>query len=233
MEAPASNPQSRFTPQVLFGVLVIVAGVLFTLDNLGIVDAEQFIQYWPAGLVAIGLLKLWDVREGRGWLGGFFLVLLGGWMLLEHVVAIRISVGDLWPLFFVFLGGYMVWRGIGGHRRTHWTDSTTHLSALAVMSGIVRGSNSTNFEGGDLTAIMGGCEIDLRQAAIAADEAVIETFAFWGGIEIRVPESWTIVTRVTPLMGGVDDQTRPAPNPAAKRLVIRGFVVMGGVVVKN
>ena len=81
-----------------------------------------------------------------------------------------------------------------------------------------------------------GCEIDLRQASIApGTEAVIDVFAFWGGIEIKVPEDWTVVTRAVPLMGGVEDKTHvPQPLPAVeKRLVISGIVVMGGVVVKN
>ena len=39
-------------------------------------------------------------------------------------------------------------------------------------------------------------------------------FAFWGGIEIKVPEDWTVVTRVMPLMGGVEDKTRAPPGAA-------------------
>jgi hypothetical protein len=76
----------------------------------------------------------------------------------------------------------------------------------------------------------------LRQASIApGTEAVIDVFAFWGGIEIKVPEDWIVINRVMPLMGGVDDKTRtPNPTPPVeKRLVISGIVVMGGVGLKN
>ena len=225
----------RFTPQVLLGLFVIVIGVLFTLDNLGAIDADQYLRYWPAMLVAVGVLKLAQVRDGHGWLGGLFLVALGSWMLLERMVYIRIDARDVWPLFFVFFGGYMVWKGLGGTRRSRTSDSTQHVSALAIMAGITRGNTSAAFEGADLTAIMGGCEIDLRQASIApGTEAAIDCFAFWGGIDIRVPEDWTVVLGVTPLMGGVEDKTRAANQGAAgKRLHVRGFAIMGGVVVKN
>jgi predicted membrane protein len=229
------SARPRFTPQVLFGLLVIVAGVLFTLDNLDVIDAEPYLRYWPAGLVALGLLKLAQIREGGGWFGGLFLVALGTWMLLERMVYIRIDLHEVWPLFLVFFGGYMVWRGIGGTRRVRATDSNAHLSALAVMAGIARGNNSAAFEGADLTAIMGGCEIDLRQASIApGTEAQIDCFAFWGGIDIRVPEDWTIILHVVPLMGGVEDKTRPAQQAAGgKCLHIRGFAIMGGIAIKN
>ena len=66
-------------------------------------------------------------------------------------------------------------------------------------------------------------------------EAVIDVFAFWGGMEIKVPEDWTVIIRAIPLMGGVDDKTHMVQPPPAveKRLVISGIVMMGGVVVKN
>jgi len=234
MDVPAPSSRPRFTPQVLFGLLVIAAGILFTLDNLGVVDADRFLEYWPAALVAVGLLKLWHAREGQGWLGGFVLVLLGGWMLLERVVDIRISLHDLWPLFFVFLGGYMVWRGIGGATRSPVPDGRSRFSALAIMSGVVRRTNTQQFQGADLTAIMGGCEIDLREASIAAGtEAYIDVFAFWGGIDVKVPDDWVVVNRAIPLMGGVEDKTRSPMATAAKTLVLRGVVIMGGVSIKN
>ena len=80
---------------------------------------------------------------------------------------------------------------------------------------------------------MGGCEIDLRKASIApGTEAVIDVFAMWGGIEVKVPPDWTVITRAIPIMGGVEDKTH-APETADKRLVIRGLLLMGGAGVKN
>ena len=82
-------------------------------------------------------------------------------------------------------------------------------------------------------AIMGGCEIDLRQAAIAADEASIDTFAMWGGIKIKVPQTWNVILQGFPFLGGFDDKTVKPSDPSAKRLVIRGTAIMGGVEITN
>lgn len=222
------------TAQVVFGLMVVAAGVLFTLDNLEVLDARDYFQYWPAALVVFGLLKLWHAsRDGHGWFGGLLLLGLGAWMLIEKVVYFRIDASEIFPLFLVFIGGYMVWRGFGGQRRERLSDGQSYFSGLAIMGGVSRRSSSQTFQGADLTAIMGGCEIDLRQASIApGTEAAIDLFAFWGGIDIKVPEDWTVVTRVTPLMGGVEDTTR-APQTGDKRLIVSGVVVMGGVVIKN
>jgi len=224
----------RVTVQALFGLMVITVGVLFTLDNLEIIDARDYLQYWPAGLVAIGLLKLYQAaRSGRGWFGGLVFVSIGAWMLIEQIVYFRIDTREVMPLFLVFLGGYMVWRGFGGRGRGRATDDESDFSALAIMGGVIRRSNAQHFRGADLTAVMGGCEIDLRQASIApGGEAVIDIFAFWGGIDIKVPDDWTVVSRVIPIMGGIEDKTH-APAVADKRLVIRGLLVMGGCAVKN
>ena len=58
-------------------------------------------------------------------------------------------------------------------------------------------------------------------------------FALWGGIEIRVPPDWTVVSKITPILGGVDDKTRPPQGASRHCLVLRGFVVMAGVEIKN
>jgi predicted membrane protein len=79
---------------------------------------------------------------------------------------------------------------------------------------------------------MGGCEIDLRKAGIAADPAVIDTFALWGGIEIYVPDDWEVVNRGFAVMGGFEDKTKRPVEPKG-RLVVTGFALMGGVEISN
>jgi predicted membrane protein len=229
------EPQrTRISPQLLMGLFIIAAGLLFTLDNLGLAHAEDWVRYWPLALVAIGLLKVWHSRDGRtSSFGGLVFTLVGMWLLLEQFAVIRISFQDMWPMLLVVFGAYLVWQGVSGRKRLPPTDSgSSTISGMAILGGMSRGSNSREFRGGDLTAILGGCEIDLRQAAING-EAIIDIFAMWGGIELKVPEDWSVESRVTPLLGGVEDKTRPPQGAAAHRLLLRGFAIMGGVEIKN
>ena len=71
-------------------------------------------------------------------------------------------------------------------------------------------------------------DLDLRQAQTSPEGAVIDAFAMWGGIEIKVPEGWRVVSEVVPLLGGYEDNTRPPADPEAVkgRLVVRGVVIM-------
>jgi predicted membrane protein len=148
---------------------------------------------------------------------------------------VTISLWSLWPLLLVLAGASMIRRGIYGpacQRRVADTDGHSTISAMAVLGGVNRGNNSKTFRGGDLTAVMGGCQIDLRNAAIEGD-AVIDVFAMWGGIEIKVPEEWSVSGRVTPILGGYEDKTRPSRDASTQRLIVRGMVIMGGVEIKN
>jgi hypothetical protein len=228
-----SRSISRVTPQLVMGLLIVVLGVLLTLENIGVADVGRYVaRYWPAALIIVGLMKLWQWRrDGFGAFGGLMFVLFGTLLLLDSTGVVAWSWEDMWPLILVFIGGSMVWRGMQ-RPRPSTDDSTAAVSGMAVLGGVKRRNNAQAFKGGDLTAIMGGCEIDLRQAAING-EAVIDVFAMWGGIELRVPENWTVISRVTPLLGGVEDKSVPPPPPAVHRLVLRGMAIMGGIEVKN
>jgi hypothetical protein len=121
----------------------------------------------------------------------------------------------------------------------HTGDDT--LTIFAVLGGAKRSSLSTRFKGGEVTAFMGGFQIDLRQAVIPpGEEAVIDMMIGMGGGEIVVPASWNVATPIVPIMGGVDDK-RLAPVPgsfdyggkAAPRLVVKGLLLMGGLEIKS
>lgn len=231
-ELPSRAPERfRLTPQLVFGLLVIAAGVLFTLDNFGVVHAGDYIRLWPTGLIAIGLLKLSQSRRGPGAMAGMLFVLVGVWWLLESLTVFEIDVRDYWPLLLVFFGSYLVWQGLSVRARPSVLEGGSMVSALAILGAVTRGSNVRDFRGADLTAIMGGCELDLRHASLESD-AVIDVFAMWGGIEIRVPEDWTIDSQIVPLLGGVEEKTR-RPPAGGPRVTLRGFAIMSGVEIKN
>ncbi|HVL67555.1 MAG TPA: DUF5668 domain-containing protein [Vicinamibacterales bacterium] len=219
---------------LVLGLMIIAVGVLFTLDNLNIAHAEDYLRYWPVALIVMGAAKLADAGSGQGSvLGGVLFAGVGTWLLLDNLGIIRANVFDFWPVLLVVLGAAIVWQGLRGPVLRATADtSDAVVNAVAVLSGVNRGSNSNAFRGGELTAIMGGCEIDLRQAAING-EAVLDVFAMWGGIEIRVPENWTVIGRVTPVLGGFEDKTRAPQDATAHKLTVRGVVLMGGVEIKN
>jgi predicted membrane protein len=232
METTSPETGVRFTPQLLMGLLIILVGVLFTLDNLGMADASQYLRYWPTGLIAIGAVKLWQSRGGAGAFAALLFILAGIWLTMESLAIVTVTLWDMWPLLLVFFGASMVWRGMRDRPPAEATDANSTVSALAVLGGVNRGNNSRSFRGGDVTAVLGGCVIDLRQAAIDGD-AALDVFAMWGGIELRVPEDWTVISRVIPFLGGFEDKTRAPQGAGTHRLIVRGFAIMGGIEVKN
>jgi class 3 adenylate cyclase len=83
-------------------------------------------------------------------------------------------------------------------------------------------------------AFMGGCDMDLRQAEIEGHEVEITAVAFWGGIDITVPEGFDVELRGFSFMGGRDLTLRDVPIvPGSPRIVVHGYAVMGGIDVKS
>jgi hypothetical protein len=106
----------------------------------------------------------------------------------------------------------------------------------AVFGGGKRVIVDQNFTGAKYDAVFGGYEIDLRRAQIAGDAAVLDLNAVFGGIEVKIPESWSVVMKGAGVFGGyVDSTVQPDPRlyPNPKQLICKGGAVFGGVEIKN
>jgi hypothetical protein len=225
--------RAQCTPQLLFGLAIAGVGLLFTLDNLGILRARDFLRFWPVALIAIGASHILDARTPARVVAGLVWMFVGSVLLGNRLDLVPWSLWDFWPLLFVAAGGYIVWQAFTRDPARPPADQNAVVSGVAVLSGFERRITSGEFRGGELTAFMGGCELDLRGATIAGDQAVLSVFAMMGGIALKVPETWQIVVEVVPFMGGVEDKTRQIPQERAPKLILRGFVTMGGIELKN
>jgi len=222
------------TAQLVIGLTIATMGILFTLDNLGVLDARDFLRFWPLAIVAIGVMNATAARDVGGRVFGWFIAFVGLWWVLGNLNIIHARLWDLWPMILVFFGGSLVLRGLYGREFGRSTDSSSQFSAIAMLGGFDRTVTADPFRGGEITAIMGGGKIDLTRARIEnTASASVNVLAFMGGMEIRVPDTWAVENRVVYFMGGTDDRTRVPADPASPRLILRGFVMMGGVEVKN
>ena len=228
-----SDQGLRVSGRLFAGLVITAVGVLLMLDNLDIVESAPVFRYFPLLVIGIGLAKLFGVWTGPSRSLGSFLVLLGTWLLLNTLDIVS-EFWSFWPLFLVLIGGAIVWRSLSRQRDAGpAADSSSRFSSFALMSGIERKNSSEDFRGGDATAVMGGCEIDLRGARIQGGQAVVDTFALWGGVGLKVPVDWKVSGEVIPLMGAFEDNTKTPAGEPKGHLIVKGIAIMGGVEVTN
>ena len=222
----------HFSGHLFVGVMLMLLGFLFLLDTLNIVDTGRFISRgWPVILIAIGTVKLLQAETHESRVGGFAWMLMGSLFLLSTLGVLPFSVwGIIWPTVLISFGLYLVVRRPSGTRAA--TDSASRFRTSAFMGGVERRIASQEFERAEITVLMGGVTLDFRDASVMDSEGKIDLFVVAGGVELFVPHDWTVINKVVPVMGAVEDKTRP-PKESNKQLILTGLVLMGGVEVNN
>lgn len=104
-------------------------------------------------------------------------------------------------------------------------------AAIAVMSGAVRSGVWEVGSSFTALAVMGGVEIDLREAVFTSTEVVIHANAVMGGIEIAVNAGTRVIEQGVGIMGAyvVTDKVPPILSPDAPVVRVKGIALMGGV----
>ena len=102
---------------------------------------------------------------------------------------------------------------------------------LAVMGGAERRGVWTPPRHLSVVTVMGGAELDFREARFAPGVTEITCFALMGGVQIIVPPGVHVETNGMALMGGFSHRgsVDPPTDPAAPILRIGGMAIMGGV----
>lgn len=223
-----------------WGGVVLFVGVVLLLDHLGVISAAGLWRFWPMILVLAGIVNALDECR-RMW--GVILICAGVLLELGQFNVVHVTWALLWPLLIISAGMMLMWgsirarrAGVGGGPSESPTGPGA-LNEVAVFSGIDKRVSSKNFTGGRVVAMFGGVELDLWQAEIEGDTAVLHIDAIFGGVELRVPDTWIVSSEGQGIFGGYSDSThqRPPSDPAQvrKTLVIRGAAIFGGVEIRN
>lgn len=218
------------TGSVIAGIIVIGLGIGFLLDNLNIIDFGHFIGiYWPAILIIIGLMQL--ITKSSSLWGSLILIVVGIVFQLNALQVLPWNVWSiLWPILIIVFGIQLIFSRLLSPKPIG--NSSNFVQSFVAFGGNDLRNTSTDFKGGDTTAIFGGIKVDLREAKMTQESAEFKVNAIFGGIEMLVPRDWKVEINGLPLFGGWDNKAHPEPE-ATKTLKINASVMFGGLDVKN
>jgi hypothetical protein len=240
---------------LVFGIVLTGAGVMLMMDRFGMTDIRELARFWPVILILFGASLVSQAFQGvsmcgrreaaadgtprperadrRG--GGFGLILL----LVIGALFFSQTVQRLQP------------RVIADRLQEPGAAS---LKVFAVMGEDHRQSFATDFDGAEMTTVMGQSRLDLRDAILSpGQEAVVEVFGMMGEVQLIVPDGWIVEIRTRPIMGAVRDlrfnrnrvmgppapgddseeTTAPAKPLNPPRVVVRGFIMMGELEIRS
>jgi predicted membrane protein len=237
----------------LFALMLIVAGALLFLDNLGILPIRDIRAYWPIFIVIFGVHIL-DSRKGQvGRIWGLAVMAWGILLILGNLQILHVSGSIFWPVMLIAFGITLLVRPMDlsdwHERALRFQQSVrprargesffgNRLHESTVFGSLNRRVETQQFEGGKVEAVFGSIELDLSAAAISSPDrqAKLEVSAVFGGVEITVPRTWRVLMKAGAVFGGCDDRTvppRPEPGLEPVTLVITGAAVFGGLEIRN
>lgn len=227
--------------RVAWGVFLIIAGVLLFLNEMNLLDfGDLFSLYWPSILIILGLIGLLSRDSSK--ISNLVLIAIGLFFQLRKLGYINVSIWQVfWPSILIIIGLNIIFqKGTSKHKYEvdpeKWEKENIVnediLDYFTILSGIKNANYSKNFKGGKLTALLAGIELDLRDAQIANDTAIISATAILGGVEIIVPPDWNVEVKARPVLGGVENKTKYNRDENAPTLKIDGLAILGGIEIK-
>ncbi|GGN61591.1 LiaF transmembrane domain-containing protein [Oceanobacillus indicireducens] len=215
--------------RIWLGMLFLLFGLGFLLHQADIIDLPQlFSNWWPFILIIIGVVQLINRKHSSASSGLLFL-LVGLLFLVNQWLNLNLKV-YIWPIIFIALGIVILFTRVKREKSFH-TESD--LDTFVLFSGAEINSQSQTFQGGSVTAIIGGAEIDLRDAVIM-DGASLDLTTVLGGVEMKVPDNVQVEISGMPILGGWEDKTRVRrEKEEVSVLKINCLTILGGVEIRN
>lgn len=236
-----SEKKNAVDKRVLLGGILIVLGGLFLLNTMNVLDFRftRVVFSWPFIMLVIGLFVL--VNTEKKFLGGV-LSGIGALFLIPRIFPqVDYDSSIIIPIFLIALGTYIILK-----RRK--TDTGSEFSAynlkinkdkiddVSIFGGGTKIISSNNFQGGSITAIFGGSEINLINCQLAEGDNVLDVLCIFGGTTIILPKEWNVVINVTSVLGGFSNKAIRNPSiviDQSRTLHIKGLAMFGGGEVKT
>ena len=219
--------------KIIWGLVLVAAGVLFGLNAVGVTDVKVFFDgWWTLFIIIPCFVGLFTDRNKTGNLIG---LLLGVILLLccQDILDFSAIWKLVLPVVVVIIGFSLIFGGFGfrGRRFEVKNNSGNVSSGFAAFSGKTMKFDGEVFRGAEITAVFGGVKCDLTNAVFEGDTVINATSVF-GGVDVIVPAGVNVKVRSDSLFGGVYDRNRVNTDGNPYTVYVNATCIFGGVDIK-
>lgn len=236
-----SENKNGMDKRVLLGGILIILGSIFLLGTIDIMhfSFSHVVFSWPFIMLVIGLFVL--VNTEKKFLGGI-LTGIGSLFLIPRIFPeVDYDAGILIPIILITLGVYIILKKKKIDADTEHFPGTSKVNKdkiddVSIFGGGTKVVSSNNFQGGNVTAIFGGSEINLMNCQLAEGDSILDVLCVFGGTTIIIPKEWNVVVNVTSILGGFSDKSIRNPGivvDQSRTLHIKGLAMFGGGEIKT
>lgn len=222
---------------IMWGIVLILLGVIIGTNVLGLTDINIFFDgWWTLFIIIPCLIELVKEREKTGSIIG---ILIGIILLLccQNILDFETVWKLIIPVILIIIGISFIYKNIHDSKLNKEIKKLNQNKIknggyYASFSGQNINFDGEKFEGADLTAMFGSIKCDLRNAIIEKD-VVINASSTFGGIDIYVPENVKIKIKSSSVFGGVDEKKKNNVESAdIHTIYINATCIFGGIDIK-
>ena len=219
---------------ILWGVVLVLLGVLVGTNSLGITNIDIFFDgWWSLFIIIPCFIGLFSNEDKTGNIIG----LLVGVILLLGMNDI-LDLDKIWklivPSIIVIIGLSLIFKNsfnskVNDKINKLNKEKNSDDNYFVAFSGQDVNLSNKKFNGSDVTACFGGIKLDLREVIIEKD-IVINASSIFGGINILVPDDVNVIVKSTSIFGGVTNKKENTNSK--KNIYINAMCMFGGVDIK-
>ena len=215
--------------KIMSGLFLILIGVVLALNAFNITHINLLFNGWWTLFIIIpsfiGLIT--DLDKTSNFIG----LLIGCFLLLASldIIDFALILKLLLPIIFVIIGVSLMCRKKYDDKKKKINEDNEYL---AIFSGQTINYDKEKLEKLALTALFGGLKCDLRNSLIKED-IYIDASAFFGGIDLLVPENVKVKIKPFAIFGGVETKKLKANDKEKPVIYINATCVFGGIDIKH
>ena len=220
--------------KTLVGVLLIILGIILSLNVLEIININIFFKGWWTLFIIIPCLidYVSDNKDNKTM--DIIGIIIGISLLLsaQNIIKLEIVLKLIIPLILIIIGVSLILKDNikDTFIETDKININNEDNIIAILSEQKVNKKNELFKGTNIDAVFATAILDIKEAKLEK-KTYIKTSSIFASINIIVPEDVTIKIKPTKIFGSVSNKAK-ITNNKNKIIYIECFCLFGGVDIK-